>query len=93
MDYTSNTAHSAFGHCKEGAQNECPGWNGSNMLLVANTILTSCMQMMWDEGPGTPYSAHGHYINMTNTAYSKMACGFYYNAAAKTMWAAQDFFQ
>jgi uncharacterized protein YkwD len=51
------------------------------------------MQMMWDEGPGTPYSAHGHYINMTNTAYSRIACGFYYDRTAKTMWAAQDFFQ
>jgi hypothetical protein len=92
-DFTSNTAHSAFGHCKESAQNECPGWNGPNMLIVANNILISCMQMMWDEGPGTPYSAHGHYINMTNTAYSRIACGFYYDRTAKTMWAAQDFFQ
>jgi hypothetical protein len=103
MDYASGVAHSAFGHCKESAQDECPGWTGSNMLLVANTIVISCMQMMWDEGAppaGTPcgggtvcYSQHGHYINMTDTAYSKMACGFYYNVAAKSMCATQDFFR
>jgi len=92
LDFAANTAHSAFGHCKESAQNECPGWTGTNMLLIANTIVVSCLQMMWDEGPGTPYSAHGHYINMTNTAYSKIACGFYYDIASKTMWAAHDFF-
>jgi hypothetical protein len=102
MDYASGTAHSAFGHCKEFAQNECPGWTGTKMLTVADNIVTSCMQMMWDEGApptGTPcgggtacYSQHGHYINMTNTAYSKIACGFYYNIAAKTMCATQDFF-
>jgi hypothetical protein len=102
MDYASGTAHSAFGHCKEFAQNECPGWTGTKMLAVADNIVTSCMQMMWDEGAppaGTPcgggttcYSQHGHYINMTSTAYSKMACGFYYNTAAKTMCATQDFF-
>jgi hypothetical protein len=93
LDFASNTAHGAFGNCTESAQNECPGWGGSNMLSVANNIVISCMQSMWDEGPGTPYSAHGHYINMTNTAYSKIACGFYYNVAGKTMWAAQDFFR
>jgi hypothetical protein len=103
MDYASGVAHSAFGHCKESAQDECPGWTGSNMLLVANTIIISCMQMMWDEGAplaGTPcgggtacYSQHGHYINMTNTDYSSMACGFYYNVAAKTMCGTQDFFR
>jgi hypothetical protein len=107
MDFTSNTAHSAFGHCKESAQNECPGWNGTNVLKIADNIVTSCMQMMWDEGPppaGTPcggsttcYQQHGHYINMTNTAYLKMACGFYCKVSETTvvrdtMWAAQDFF-
>lgn len=107
MDYASGTAHSAFGHCRESAQNECPGWTGTNVLKIADNIVTSCMQMMWDEGPppaGTPcgsgttcYQQHGHYINMTNTAYSKMACGFYCKvsettAVRDTMCATQDFF-
>ena len=92
MDYVSNKAHSAFGHCKEFAQNECPGWSGTKMLTIADNIVTGCLQSMWDEGPGTPYSAHGHYINMSNPAYSKIACGFYFNAVTKKMWAIQDFF-
>jgi hypothetical protein len=103
LDYTSKTAHSAFGHCKESAQNECPGWKSSKMLTVANIVIVSCLQMMWDEGAppaGTPcgggtacYSQHGHYINMTSTAYSKVAGGFFYNPADSTMWAAHDFFR
>ena len=65
MDYANNKAHSAFGHCKEFAQNECPGWSGTKMLTIADNIITGCLQSMWDEGPGTPYSAHDHYINMS----------------------------
>jgi hypothetical protein len=32
---------------------------------------------MWNEGPGEPYEEHGHYINMSNTNYTMVACGFY----------------
>jgi hypothetical protein len=87
MDFTSNTAHGAFRHCGEWGQCECPGWGGSTMLAVANTIVTGCLQSMWDEGPGG-----GHHDIMASTGYSKMACGFYYNASGKTMWATQDYF-
>jgi len=46
--------------------------------------------MMFDEGPGEPYSAHGHYINMTNPAHSRVACGFYQGPDGR-WWAVQDF--
>jgi hypothetical protein len=45
---------------------------------------------MWDEGPGEPYSAHGHYINMTNSSYSMVACGFY-ETADGSFWSVQNF--
>ena len=45
---------------------------------------------MWKEGPGTDFSAHGHYINMTNTKYTKVACGFATTSAGK-IWSVQDF--
>jgi hypothetical protein len=45
---------------------------------------------MWAEGPGTDYSMHGHYINMSNPQYTKVACG-YYTTAKGQVWAAQDF--
>ncbi len=83
-DFNSGTAHSAFGHCGESAQNECPGWSSTTQ------IPTGCLQLMWDEGPGTPYSAHGHYINMTNPAYHKVAVGFYVSPS-HVVWAVMDF--
>jgi hypothetical protein len=45
---------------------------------------------MWDEGPGEPYSAHGHYINMTNPSYTMVACGFY-ETAGGSVWSVQNF--
>ena len=87
-DMGTGKAHGAYGTCLPGAgaQNECPGWP----LPLEQSIL-QCLKMMWDEGPGEPYSQHGHYINMTNTTYTKVACGFAISADGKTFWAAQDF--
>jgi hypothetical protein len=45
---------------------------------------------MWDEGPGEPYSVHGHYINMTNPLYGMVACGFY-ETGGGSVWAVQNF--
>lgn len=83
-DFTSGTPHSAFGRCHESAQNECPGWPSTAQ------IPTGCIQLMWNEGPGTDYSVHGHYINMTNTSYRKVAIGFY-ESSNHQVWALMDF--
>ena len=66
------------------AQNECPGWRS------AEHVINGCLQSMWDEGPGEPYSQHGHYINMTNPSYSMVACGFY-ETASGDFWSVQNF--
>lgn len=66
------------------AQNECPGWRS------AEDVISGCLQAMWDEGPGEPYSAHGHYINMTNPSYGKVACGFY-ETSDGSFWSVQNF--
>lgn len=66
------------------AQNECPGWSS-----VRDTV-EDCLQRMWDEGPGTPFSEHGHYINMSSTRYTEVACGFY-TTASGDVWAVQNF--
>jgi hypothetical protein len=84
-DSQTNKAHGAFGMCTENAQNECPGWGGS-----LTTIVTGCLKQMWAEGPGADFNAHGHYINMSSTKYTRVACGFSTGANGKT-WAAQDF--
>jgi hypothetical protein len=88
-DMSKNIAHSAFPRCLGGgggAQNECPGWP-----MPVEQSITKCLAQMWAEGPGEPYSAHGHYIKMTNPKFTKVACGFAVAANGKTYWAAQDF--
>lgn len=84
QDAASGVAHGAFNQCEESAQNECPGWSS------LDDIIDGCLQMMWDEGPGEPYSAHGHYINMSNTAYTEVACGFHVTDSG-AVWSVQDF--
>ena len=84
-DSQSGTAHGAFGQCTENAQNECPGWPGPPSQMI-----TQCLAMMWAEGPGTDFSKHGHYINMSSTQYTKVACGFY-TLSDGSVWAVQDF--
>jgi hypothetical protein len=70
-DSENGTAHSHFGDCHEFAQNTCPGWGS------VQQVIQGCLQAMWDEGPGEPFEEHGHYINMANASYTKVACGFY----------------
>jgi hypothetical protein len=84
-DGNTNTPHGAFGSCSEFAQNECPGWPGP-----AEGMIGSCLQLMWDEGPGADYATHGHYINMTNPNYSMVSCGFH-TFPDGSVWAVQNF--
>lgn len=86
--HTADGAHAAFraGICAGGyGQNECPGWPS-----VESTI-SGCLQQMWDEGPGDFYGppAHGHYINMSSTSFSMVACGFYSGSGG--VYAVQNF--
>jgi hypothetical protein len=83
-DSETGTAHSAFGSCGESAQNECPGWPGP-----PDSMIKSCLAMMWAEGPGD-FSSHGHYINMSSSSYTSVSCGFYQTPSGD-WWAAQDF--
>ncbi len=67
--------HAGFiaGICNGGnGENECPGWPS------VSAEVTSCLQQMWDEGPGDFYGPpeHGHYINMSSTSFTRVACGF-----------------
>lgn len=45
---------------------------------------------MWNEGPGSDFQTHGHYINMASTQYTKVACGFAVMPNG-SVWAVQDF--
>lgn len=88
-DAASGTAHGSFGVCAERAQNTCPGWPSDTSLAKQRSVLRSCVQMMWNEGPGSDFSKHGHYLNMVNPAYSKVGCGFHH--AAGRLWINMDF--
>jgi len=84
-DAASQIPHSAFGQCGEFAQDECPGWPGPPADMIG-----ACLQAMWNEGPGSDFHTHGHYINMSSQQYTQAACGFHVlpNGA---VWATQDF--
>ena len=92
--HQSAGAHAGFkaNICAAGsAQDECPGW-GSN-----NQIISGCLQQMFNEGPppmmpctGACFQAHGHFINMTSTRYTNVACGFFTHTDGK-IWAVQNF--
>ncbi len=81
-DQADNMAHNNFGACGENAQNTCPNWGSEAQ------IIEGCLQMMWDEGPGEPFIEHGHYINMSSTSYSQVACGRSSNGG---VWSNQNF--
>lgn len=96
-DAAADRAHAGFsdGICPRAesgwAQNECPGW-GSEEHIVSD-----CLQMMYDEGPppsepceGQCFQTHGHFINMTNPDYTKVACGFF-TTAEGDVWSVQNF--
>ncbi len=83
-DSESGVPHGAFGSCGESAQNECPGWGSMD------SIVNGCLDMMWAEGPGTDFATHGHYINMTSTSYTSVACGFHVTGSG-SVWAVQNF--
>ncbi len=86
IDSESGTAHSAFPNCGEFAQNECPGWPSTDPEMS----LLGCLSQMWAEGPGEDFQKHGHYINMSSTSYTKVACGFY-TTSGGDLWAIQNF--
>ena len=79
-DSETGTPHGAFGQCGESAQNECPDWPGT-----PTEVITGCLQLMWDEGPGG-----GHYENMKSTGYTRVACGFHATPDGG-IWSVQNF--
>jgi hypothetical protein len=88
-DYEQGTAHAGIraGICNPGsnaAQNSCPGY-GPNFGIV-----DFCLQQMWDEGPGDDFQVHGHYLNMADESFSRVACGMYVTPTGDT-WAVQNF--
>jgi hypothetical protein len=87
-DQADNSPHGHFGACGESAQNTCPNWPAGDSLAQVKAV-RSCLQMMWNEGPGVSYSAHGHYLNMSSTSYTQLTCGFHIRHGS--IWINMDF--
>jgi hypothetical protein len=93
-DSVEESAHAGFQDdiCEGGsAQNECPGWRSEEQ------IVEGCLQAMWDEGPppteectGDCFQEYGHFINMTNSRFTKVACGFFTTPDGE-VWSVQNF--
>ena len=87
-DADRDRAHAGFRDriCNDGGQgqNECPAWGSEGQ------IISGCLQTMWDEGPGPWGDDHGHYLNMTNEAFRRVACGFYETPEGR-VWSVQNF--
>lgn len=73
------------------AQDECPGYRSDQQ------VIQTCLQQMWSEGPGpmnpctgSCYQTHGHFINMTSSSTTRVACGFFTTSNGQ-LWAVQNF--
>ena len=96
-DFKTNEAHGHFGDCGEFAQNSGPNFSGS-WQKNASAVAEYYLKMMWEDEKAkaekgvTEYAQIGHYLNMKNTSYTKVACGIALSSDGKTGWFNVDFF-
>lgn len=102
LDLASGQAHGNFGYCKEFAQNTGPNFSLKWKNDIED-IAKYYLDMMWDEkeliesGERNPnsdedYPYIGHYLNMRNTRYTKVSCGFAINEETQKGWFNVDFY-
>lgn len=102
-DLAENSPHGHFGDCGEFAQNSGPNFNTS-LQKNASAVAEYYLKMMWEEekalvtsGERDPekkedYPYIGHYLNMKNTSYTKVACGIALSADGKKGWFNVNFY-
>ena len=102
-DLAENSSHGHFGDCGEFAQNSGPNFNTS-WQKNASAVAEYYLKMMWEEekalvtsGERDPekkedYPYIGHYLNMKNTSYTKVACGIALSADGKKGWFNVNFY-
>lgn len=104
MDAESGQAHGSAGSCPglSGGQNTCPEVRVGGLYGTLQESLTQCIDEMWAEGqPPVPRNQciqdsqgclleHGHYLNMTDSRYNVVSCGFYEKPDG-SYWINQDF--
>jgi uncharacterized protein YkwD len=97
FDYQNMMAHEHFSMTQGGgiafAENECPGFDGWNIAKAGGdmtSLMDMCLQAFYDEGPGSDYSTHGHYINMMGD-YGTLGCGIYEDSSSGDVTIVQDY--
>jgi hypothetical protein len=92
-DYETNRPHGGMmaGICEPGGsgQCECPGWGSVESITQGTSRMESCLAMMWHE-VDNPGEEQGHYLAMSSTTFTKVACG-YYTAPDGETWAIQNY--
>lgn len=102
-DLAENSPHGHFGDCGEFAQNSGPNFSAS-WQKNASAVAEYYLKMMWEEekalvtsGERDPekkedYPYIGHYLNMKNKSYTKVACGIALSADGKKGWFNVNFY-
>jgi hypothetical protein len=88
-----------------GGQDACPNWQIGWSGATLGDLLTNCLKAMWDEKTkfdasgktraacqqdSSCFANYGHYLNMSDTGYTTVSCGFY-QVKTNTWWMNQDF--
>ena len=96
-DLAENSAHGHFKACGEFAQNSGPNFS-AGWLKTATDVADYYLTMMWEDEKAkaeqgiTEYAQIGHYLNMKNTSYTKVACGIALSSDGKKGWFNVDFY-
>lgn len=101
-DLAENKAHGHFKACGEWAQNSGPNVNMANGRK-ASDVAEYYLEMMWNEkklvesgerdlDKDEDYPYIGHYMNMRNSAYTKVACGIAVSEDGTTGWFNVNFY-
>lgn len=103
-DAEVDKAHANSRMCGIGAQNTGPRFS-TTWKKDASSAVRSFIKMMWEDekalvtsGEKDPdksedYPAIGHYLNMRNATYTKLACGIYVYDDGKKAWFNMNFYR
>ena len=103
-DLAENTPHGHTRMCGIGAQNSGPNFYTS-WRASATAVVKGFLKMMWDDekalvtsGERDPnkdedYTYIGHYLNMRNSAYTKLSCGIALTEDGKKGWFNMNFYR
>lgn len=103
-DLAENTPHGHTRMCGIGAQNSGPNFSTS-WRASATAVVKGFLKMMWDDekalvtsGERDPnkdedYTYIGHYLNMRNSAYTKLSCGIALTEDGKKGWFNMNFYR